>query len=124
MRIEQGGLDRADEIALLTEHLTELRGMAPPGSSHTLDVSALQQPGLTFWTVRIDDALAGCGALLELDGSHGEIKSMRTAADFRRRGVASCMREHIVAVARKRGYHRLSLDTGAGEYFHPARELY
>ncbi|MCB1187884.1 GNAT family N-acetyltransferase [bacterium] len=124
MRIEQGGLDREDVIALLTEHVSELRGMAPPGSSHTLDVSALQKPKLTFWNLRIDDALAGCGALLELDGTHGEIKSMRTVAAFKRRGVARCLLDHIVSVARERGYQRLSLDTGSEEFFRPARELY
>ena len=49
---------------------------------------------------------------------------MRTAAAHRRRGVARAMLEHIVAEARRRGYARLSLETGSMEEFAPARALY
>ena len=82
---------------------------------------------MTFWTVwddTDDGALLGCGALRELDPSHGEIKSMRTASAHRGRGTATRLVEHVVAEARRRGYRRLSLETGAEEYFAPARRLY
>jgi putative acetyltransferase len=124
LRIEPGDLDSPDVVAMLHGHVSELRGMAPPGSSHTFDVEALKKPELSFWVLRIDGVLAGCGALLELDPRHGEIKSMRTAAGFKRRGVARALLMHLVELATQRGYTRLSLDTGSDEYFRPARELY
>jgi putative acetyltransferase len=49
---------------------------------------------------------------------------MHTAAEARRRGVARALLDHVVGVARARGFRRLSLETGAGPAFAPARELY
>jgi putative acetyltransferase len=49
---------------------------------------------------------------------------MRTAAGHLRKGVASLVLEHIIAEARRRGYRRLSLETGAMAYFTPAQQLY
>jgi putative acetyltransferase len=66
----------------------------------------------------------GCGALKELDSRHGEIKSMRTAPRRRRQGVAARLMKHILEEARRRGYQRLSLETGSMEAFEPARRLY
>ncbi len=68
--------------------------------------------------------LLGCGALKELDPRHGEIKSMRTPSALRGRGAARAMLRHIIDVARSRGYSRLSLETGAQEFFKPAHALY
>jgi putative acetyltransferase len=66
----------------------------------------------------------GCGALKEIDSEHGEIKSMRTPVSLRRRGAGRSILEHIIAVARTRGYKRLSLETGSPSAFLPARRLY
>jgi putative acetyltransferase len=66
----------------------------------------------------------GCGALKELDATHGEVKSMRTPATLRRRGAGRAVLTHILAEARARGYTRLSLETGSMAEFKPARELY
>jgi len=66
----------------------------------------------------------GCGALKELDAEHGEIKSMRTAAGRLRQGVGSFVLHHIISEAKRRGYRRLSLETGATPYFAPAHALY
>jgi putative acetyltransferase len=68
--------------------------------------------------------LIGCGALKELDSLHGEIKSMRTPQALRRRGAGRAILNHIIAVARTRGYQRLSLETGSMEAFRPAQKLY
>src|SRR5205814_8377599 len=84
----------------------------------------LRRPEITFWTVWESGELLGCGALKELDATHGEIKSMRTAAAHLRKGVARSMLAHILAEARRRGYRRLSLETGSAEAFLPARRLY
>ncbi|XID96170.1 GNAT family N-acetyltransferase [Paenibacillaceae bacterium WGS1546] len=84
----------------------------------------MRRPDVTFWTAWEDDELLGCGALKELDGEHGEVKSMRTAAAHLRKGVARRMLQHIVDEAKRRGYRRLSLETGSMESFLPARSLY
>ena len=110
--------------ALLAEHLRSMHALSPPESVHALDLDGLRKPDTTFWTAWSDGQLMGCGALKELERTHGEIKSMRTAAAFRRQGVAKAMLAHIVREAEHRKYHRLSLETGSMEAFAPARELY
>lgn len=110
--------------ALLEEHLHQMHRQSPPESVHALDLDGLRQPDVTFWTVWEDGQLLGCGALKELDTSHGEIKSMRTSETHRRRGVGRAVVEHILAVAKNRGYVRLSLETGSQPAFAPARRLY
>ncbi len=113
------------EIALLLEqHLGEMRDVSPPESKHALDLDGLRRPDVTFWTVWDGTALAGCGALKELDQSHAEIKSMRTASEYRNKGVASRLLQHIIGEAKRRNYNRLSLETGSMPYFEPARQLY
>ena len=121
---------RADDLsgpevaALLQEHLASVALHSPPESVHALDLEALRAPEVSFWSVWQGSELVGCGALKELDASHGEIKSMRTASSHLRKGAAATLLEHIVNVARKRAYRRLSLETGSMEAFAPARALY
>ena len=116
---------RGPEIrALLEEHLAEMRRQSPPESVHALDLAALRQPAITFWTGWSGGALAGCAALKQLDPTHGEIKSMRTAFAHRRTGVARALLAHLIEEARQRRYHRLSLETGSNEPFAAARALY
>jgi putative acetyltransferase len=123
-------LIRIDELsgpevrALLEEHLQTMHSLSPPESVHALDVAALRAPDITFWTLWAARELLGCGALKALSPTQGEIKSMRTVAAHRRRGVARAMLEHIVGEARGRGYVRLSLETGSMPAFEPARRLY
>src|SRR5262245_38466969 len=111
-------------IALLEEHLRLLQPISPPESRHALDLAGLRRPEITFWSAWEGAQLAGCGALKELDKSHAEIKSMRTAYAYQRQAVASAMLRHIIAEAGRRGYRRLSLETGSMGYFEPARRLY
>ena len=116
---------RGSEIAeLLREHLRCMTSVSPPESCHALDLEELRDPTVTFWTAWHDSKLAGCGALQELDPTHAEIKSMRTAYAFQRKGVASQMLRHLMREAQRRGYRGLSLETGSMEYFEPARRLY
>ena len=110
--------------ALLEDHLVHMRQISPPESVHALDLDALRRPEITFWTAWQDEMLLGCGALKALSGSHGEIKSMRTAPAHRRQGVARAMLEHILAEAQQRGFTRVSLETGAMDAFYPAHRLY
>lgn len=110
--------------ALIAEHLQGMFLHSPPESVHALDLDGLKRPDVTFWSVWEQDELLGCGALKELDRQHGEVKSMRTASAHLRKGVARRMMEHIVEEAKRRGYTRLSLETGSMEAFEPARKLY
>lgn len=122
--VEPGGLDRDDVRALLAEHLTEMFATSPAESVHALDLDALRDDAISFWTAREGGVLLGCAALKDLGAGHGEIKSMRTSALARGRGVATTMLEHLLRAARERGLTRLSLETGTQEYFAPARRLY
>lgn len=116
---------RGPEIAaLLQEHLDDMQRHSPPESIHALDLDKLRRPEITFWTVWQDGALLGCGAIKQLDATHAEIKSMRTSLHHRRKGVAARMLQHLLDEAMRRGYRRLSLETGSTAAFAPARELY
>ncbi|MBM3223961.1 MAG: GNAT family N-acetyltransferase [Candidatus Tectomicrobia bacterium] len=116
---------RGPEIAaLLQEHLRDMYRTSPPESVHALDLEGLRKPEITFWTIWDGDTLAGCGALKALDPQHAEIKSMRTAPTHRRQGVATQMLQHILQEAKRRGYTQVSLETGAMDFFLPARTLY
>ncbi len=117
-------LTRPESIDLVREHLRDLARHSPLCSMHALDLERLRQPDITLWSVWHDSALLGCGGLKELDPSHGEIKSMRTAPGHLRKGVATRLVQHIVQEATRRGYRRLSLETGAMAAFAPAHRLY
>ena len=124
MRITLDNLQGPEIIALLEEHLAEMRSVSPPESVHALDLSGLRKPDITFWTVWLGSDLAGCAALKELSPDHGEIKSMRTVQHHKRKGVAAHMLRHILKEAARRRYRRLSLETGSQPHFQPARALY
>jgi putative acetyltransferase len=124
MRIETDDLSGPEIHALLNEHLQNMYELSPPESVHALDLEKLRKPGITFWTAWEGSLLLGCGALKELDGKHGEVKSMRTPSALRRKGAGRALLAHIIEVARTRSYERLSLETGAMEAFKPAQLLY
>jgi putative acetyltransferase len=116
---------RSPQIAeLLSEHLRSLAEVTPEKSRHALNLDELRKPNIAFWSVWQGQEIVGCGALKELDAHHGEIKSMRTAAAHLRKGIASMLLQYIISEAKRRGYRRLSLETGAMPYFRPAQSLY
>jgi putative acetyltransferase len=124
MKIEVDDLTRPEVRALLAEHVSNMHDLSPPESVHTLDVERLRQPDVTFWCAWDGAELLGCGALKELSPSHGEVKSMRTARPHLRKGVARAILARIIEEARRRGYERLSLETGTVAAFQPAQRLY
>ncbi|HEY9066979.1 MAG TPA: GNAT family N-acetyltransferase [Burkholderiaceae bacterium] len=125
MKIEIDDLSRPAIHALLEEHLRNMHELGPPESVHALDLEKLRRPEITFWSAWDDgNVLLGCGALMELDRQHGEVKSMRTPAARRRTGAGRALLMHIIDVARARGYERLSLETGSAQAFVPAHRLY
>lgn len=124
MQIKLDDLSSTEIRKLLQEHLQSALLHSPPGSVHALDVEGLRQREVAFWAAWDNAELLGCGALKELGPEHGEIKSMRTATPHLRKGVARTVLQHIIEEARRRGYNRLSLETGSMDAFEPARRLY
>ena len=123
-RIVEDDLSGAAIRGLLEQHFAGMLANSPAESCHFLDFDGLRAGDVTFWSIHRDGALAGCGALKQLDAQHGEIKSMRTADAFLRQGVAARMLVHIMGEARARGIGRLSLETGSSPAFEPALALY
>lgn len=122
--IRPGDLTDLRVIRLLTDHLDDMFATSPAESVHALDVSGLSVPEVAFWTIGEGDELLGCVALKELDPGHGELKSMRTDGAVRGRGLGARLLEHVLAEAARRGYRRVSLETGSQDFFRPARTLY
>lgn len=123
-RIVPGDFTDARVLALLREHLAGMHSSSPPGTVYALDTTALQAPDISFFTAWQGEELLGCGALKHIDARWGELKSMRTASAHLRRGVGAHLLEHLLSVARSRGYARVSLETGSGPAFEPALALY
>jgi putative acetyltransferase len=109
---------------LVALHLSGMHANSPACKVHALPVEKLRQPGVTFYSAWVDDALAGMGAIRELDARHGELKSMRAAPDWLGKGIGEAILLHLLDTARTRGYTRVSLETGQGPAFEPALGLY
>ena len=124
LRIELDDLSRAPVLALLEEHLRNMYELSPPDKVFAFDASKLKAPGVTFWTAWNGESLLGCAALKEISSTEGEIKSMRTPASLRKTGAGRALLNHIIEVARSRGYHALYLETGCHPAFVPAHSLY
>ena len=117
-------LSSAPTRALIARHLANMRANSPPESVHALEVDQLREPDVTFWSVWVENEIAGCGALKRLDARRGELKSMRVADAFLGRGVGRAMLEHLIAAARAGGMETLWLETGSSAAFIPALRLY
>jgi putative acetyltransferase len=116
---------RSDDVrTLLDRHMAFARDVTPPDHVHAMAVDDLMGPAVTFFSARRDGVLLGVGALKRLDETHAELKSMHTSEAARGQGVGRAMVDHLLAVAADRGYQRVSLETGTGEAFAPARALY
>jgi len=124
LRITSGDLSDPRVLDLLQIHLTTARAETAPSSAHALDVTGLQSPDISFWTIWDDETLLGVGALKRLSVEHGEVKSMHTVESMRRKGAGSTMLRHIIVAARESGMVRLSLETGSWDYFRPAHAFY
>ena len=125
MEIRTDDLTHPAVVALIRFHRQSAASLTPsPESVHALDVEGLRRPEITVWTAWDGDALLGCAALNEIDTTHGEVKSMRTAPSHLRRGVAAALLLRLLDEAEDRGYARVSLETGAGDGFAAARALY
>ena len=124
MKSIEGNFDKLEVDELLKKHFIELRSVSPEGSTHVLDIKGLKDPSIKFWTLWENDELIGCGALKFLDKEHGEFKSIRLADKFRKKGNGIKIIKHLIDEAKKLSIKKISLETGAGEFFKPARELF
>ena len=120
----EGNFDNPEVNQLLTTHFVELRAASPEGSAHVLDIPGFKISSIKFWSLWKEEKLFGCGALKFLDKNHGEFKSIRIHNDFRNKGQGIKLIEHLIDEAKKLGIERISIETGAGKFFDPARKLF
>ena len=120
----EGNFDNQEVHELLVKHFIELRNASPEGSAHVLDILGLKVSSIKFWSLWQDEKLMGCGALKFLDKEHGEFKSIRIHNDFRNQGNGINVINHLINEAKKLNINRLSIETGAGDFFIPARKLF
>ena len=120
----EGNFDNPEVHELLTKHFVELRAAQPEGSAHVLDIPGLKDKSIKFWSLWQDEMLMGCGALKFLEKDHGEFKSIRIHNNFRRMGNGINVINHLINEAKKLNIKKLSIETGAGEFFKPARKLF
>ena len=124
MKSIEGNFDNLEVNDLLKKHFIELRSVSPAGSTHVLDIDGLKDPSIKFWSLWEKDKLIGCGALKFLEKDHGEFKSIRVADKFRKKGIGERIINHLIGEAKKLEISKLSIETGAGEFFAPARKLF
>ena len=124
MKSIEGNFNNPKVNELLTKHFIELRSVSPAGSTHVLDITGLKDQSIKFWSLWDNDELIGCGALKFLDKIHGEFKSIRVVDKFRKKGVGEKMINHLIEEAKKLGIIKLSIETGSGKFFEPARKLF
>ena len=120
----EGNFDNPEVNKLLTKHFIELRAASPEGSAHVLDIPGLKDPSIKFWSLWEDNKIFGCGALKFLDKEHGEFKSIRIHDNFKNKGNGIKIINHLIEEAKKLDIKRISLETGAGKFFDPARKLF
>ena len=120
----EGNFNNSEVNEMLVKHFIELRSVSPEGSAHVLDIAGLKDPIIKFWSLWENDQLMGIGALKFLDKGHGEFKSIRVNDKFRKKGYGIKIIKHLVDEAKKLNIKKLSLETGAGIFFDPARKLF
>ena len=124
MKSIEGNFDNLEVNDLLKKHFIELRSVSPAGSTHVLDIDGLKDPSIKFWSLWENNKLIGCGALKFLEKDHGEFKSIRVADEFRKKGIGERIIKHLIDEAKKLEISKLSIESGAGEFFAPARKLF
>ena len=124
MKSIEGNFDNNEVNELLLNHFKELRSVSPEGSTHVLDIPGLKDPSIKFWSIWEDSKLVGCGAIKLFDQKHGEFKSIRVTNEFRKKGYGEKILKHLLIKAKNLNLRKLSIETGSGEFFKPARELF
>lgn len=115
---------KTDIQQLLQTHLDFAKTHTPIGSGHALSPTKLEIHNLTFYTARINSELVGCIALKQLNTRHGEIKAMHVIEKYRKQGIAKKLIASTITESQKRGYKKLSLETGGSKGFEASRLCY
>ena len=124
MKSIEGNFDNSEVLELLNKHFIELRSVSPDGSAHVLDIEGLKDQNIKFWSLWEDNLLMGCGALKFLNKEHGEFKSIRVEDRFRKKDNGIKILKHLIFEAKKLNIKRISIETGTGDFFTPARKLF
>ena len=124
MKSVEGNFDNPKVNELLKKHFIELRSVSPADSAHVLDIAGLKDQSIKFWSLWENNELIGCGALKFLEKNHGEFKSIRVADKFKKAGIGEKIIDHLIEEAKKLEISKLSIETGSGEFFLPARKLF
>ena len=124
MKSIEGNFNKPEVNKLLISHFIELSSVSPVCRGHVLDIPGLKNPSIKFWSLWENDQLIGCGALKFLDKEHGELKSIRVADSFRRKGNGFKVINHLINEAKELNIKKISLETGTGNFFTPARKLF
>ena len=120
----EGNFDDPKVNELLIKHFIELRSVSPKGSTHVLDIAGLKDPSIKFWSLWVENELMGIGALKFLNREHGEFKSIRVSDRYRGKGYGLKVIDYLINEAKKLNIKKISLETGAGEFFYSARKLF
>tara|TARA_B100000035_G_C20868601_1_gene495113 strand:- start:137 stop:595 length:459 start_codon:yes stop_codon:yes gene_type:complete len=124
LNLVEGNFDNPEVNDLLKKHFIELRAASPEGSAHVLDIPGLKVQSIKFWSLWKNEKLIGCGALKFLDKDHGEFKSIRIHDNFRNKGNGIKLVNHLIIEAKKLEIKKISIETGAGKFFLPAKKLF
>ena len=124
MKSIEGNFDNSEVLELLNKHFIELRSVSPEGSAHVLDIEGLNDQNIKFWSLWVGNLLMGCGALKLLNKEHGEFKSIRVEDRFRKKDNGIKILKHLIFEAKKLNIKRISVETGTGDFFTPARKLF
>ena len=124
MKSIEGNFDNSEVLELLNKHFIELRSVSPEGSAHVLDIEGLKDQNIKFWSLWEGNLLMGCGALKFLNKEHGEFKSIRVEDRFRKKDNGIKILKHLIFEAKKLNIKKISVETGTGDFFTPARKLF
>jgi ribosomal protein S18 acetylase RimI-like enzyme len=108
--------------ALIAELDAHLDPLYPSASRHGFSVDKLITDSVVFFVIRVDGMAAGCGGIKLFGADYGEIKRMYVRPQFRGRGLARLLLEHLAAYARNKHVAILRLETGIHQ--HAAIGLY
>ena len=114
--------DTDDAKVLIAELEAHLAPQYPDESRHGLSIDQLLTQGVAFFLLRADGVPAACGGIKLFGAEYGELKRMFVRPQFRGRGFAKLMLNHLAKYARAEGVTLLRLETGIHQ--HEAINLY